>query len=67
MPSKRAIEDMAYAVLFLEKQLTSYQKLHEEELQALWEALEDLKARVLALTPENMHSEEEAHRKGGES
>lgn len=47
--SKRAIEDIAYAVLLLEKQLKSYQALHEEEIKALWEALEELKARVLNL------------------
>jgi len=42
-------KDLAYAVLLLERQLESYQKLHEEEIEALWKALAELKRRVLAM------------------
>ena len=47
-------KELAYAALLLEKQLASYQKLHEEELQALWDALAELKARILALDPDGL-------------
>lgn len=42
-------KDLAYAVLLLERQLESYQKLHEEEIEALWKALRELKCRILAM------------------
>lgn len=41
--------DVAYRVLRLEQQLDSYQQLHAEELQQIRQALEELKALVLAL------------------
>ncbi len=40
---------LAYAALFLERQLDSYEKLHAEEIRALREALEELKRCVLQL------------------
>jgi len=51
MSSEESLKELAYATLLLEKQLVSYQKLHEEELQALWDALTELKTRILALNP----------------
>ena len=50
-------KELAYAALLLEKQLTSYQKLHEEEMKALQEALAELKARILALKEEEVPME----------
>lgn len=44
--------DVAYRVLRLEQQLDSYQQLHAEELQQIRQALEELKALVLALAQE---------------
>lgn len=44
--------ELAYAALLLERQLESYQRLHEEELAALHEALQELKRRILALSGE---------------
>lgn len=41
--------ELAYATLLLERQLESYQRLHEEEMAALREALHELKSRILAL------------------
>jgi|GEM_PF-4661225 len=49
MPDTSYQKELAYAALVLEKQLIAYQKLHEEELQALWEALAELKKRILAM------------------
>jgi len=40
---------LAYAALLLERQLESYQRLHEEEMAALREALHELKSRILAM------------------
>jgi len=42
-------KELAYAALLLERQLESYQRLHEEEMAALREALRELKDRILAL------------------
>lgn len=44
--------DVAYRVLRLEQQLDSYQHLHAQELQEIRQALEELKALVLALAQE---------------
>ncbi len=56
MPDAEQQKELAYAVLLLEKQLVSYQKLHEEEMKALWEALAELKARILAMGEERPES-----------
>jgi len=50
--------DVAYRVLRLEQQLDSYQHLHAQELQEIRQALEELKALVLALAQEQNKSEE---------
>lgn len=44
--------DVAYRVLRLEQQLDSYEHLHAEELRQIRDALEELKALVLALAQE---------------
>ncbi len=59
-------KELAYAALLLEKQLESYQRLHEEELQALWDALTELKARILALDPEGPVRQEEPSTPAGD-
>lgn len=41
--------DLALRVLRLEQQLDSYQRLHMQELDALRDALAEVKERVLAL------------------
>jgi hypothetical protein len=50
--------DVAYRVLRLEQQLDSYQHLHAQELQEIRQALEELKALVLALAQEQNKPEE---------
>lgn len=47
--SDRQQQELAYAALILERQLESYQRLHEEEMAALREALHELKSRILTL------------------
>jgi hypothetical protein len=39
-------KELAYSVLLLERQLDSYQKLHVEEIEALWKTLAELKKRA---------------------
>jgi hypothetical protein len=39
--------DLAYAVLMLERQLDTYQRLHEEEIASLRAAMKELKRRIL--------------------
>jgi len=53
MPTTDRQKELAYAALLLEKQLASYQRLHEEEMKALQEALAELKGRILALRASN--------------
>ena len=48
---KPKTKDLAYNVLLLEQQLLAYQKLHEEEWEAIRKALAELKAHVLAMAP----------------
>ncbi|RMF42970.1 MAG: hypothetical protein D6755_10840 [Anaerolineae bacterium] len=43
----KKFDDLAYAVLLLERQIDSYEKLHQEEIRALREALNELKRRLL--------------------
>lgn len=50
-------KDLAYSVLLLERQLESYEKLHAEELEALWKALAELKGRILALAPADLDTD----------
>lgn len=49
MTDRQAQNELAYAALLLERQLDSYQKLHEEEMAALRKALTELKRRILSL------------------
>ena len=42
-------KELAYSVLLLERQLESYQKLHLEEMEALWKTLAELKKRILGM------------------
>ena len=51
-------KELAYSVLLLEQQLESYQKLHWEELAALWETLTELKKRILRLESCGMGAEQ---------
>lgn len=51
-------EGLAYAVLLLERQLESYQKLHAEEMEALWKTLAELKKRILGLEASGPDSEQ---------
>ncbi len=70
-------KDLAYAALLLERQIESYQLLHEEELAAIRAALAELKRQILSLAPPaeasapNQHetpasgaSEEQSQRQG---
>ncbi len=41
-------QELAYALLVLERQLNAYQRLHQEDLVALRSDLEELKDQVLA-------------------
>ena len=66
MPDIERQKELAYAALLLEKQLESYQKLHEEEMQALWHALAELKARILALNTEDLTRTKEVSVSTGE-
>ncbi len=50
-------KDLAYSVLLLERQLESYQKLHQEELQALWKTIDELKRRILAMASSGTETE----------
>lgn len=49
-------KDLAYSVLLLERQLESYQKLHAEEVEALWKTLAELKQRILSLGSSQDHA-----------
>lgn len=60
MPETEFQKELAYAALVLEKQLISYQKLHEEEMKALWEALAELKKHILAMPTTEPNAEAEA-------
>lgn len=41
--------ELAYAVLVLERQLNAYRRLHEEDLTALRQAIEELKEKIVLL------------------
>jgi len=43
------LQELAYALLVLERQLSVYQRLHQEDLAALRSALEELRERLLSL------------------
>ena len=55
---KNPKEELAYAVLLLERQLESYQKLHAEEMEALWKTLAELKRRILGLADADPDTEQ---------
>lgn len=46
-PDKAA--ELAYLALLLERQIESYERLHEEELASLREGLHELERRILAM------------------
>jgi hypothetical protein len=45
----QAQRELAHAILVLERQLNAYQRLHEEDLAALRQSIEELKGRIIAL------------------
>lgn len=55
-------KELAFAALLLERQLKSYQKLHGEEVEALWKALDELKTHILTMAPPERDTEEESAR-----
>lgn len=55
MAGSQSQQELAYALLVLEKQLLAYRKLHEEELQALFEELSELKNRILGSSTTQVH------------
>jgi hypothetical protein len=52
-------KELAYSVLLLERQLESYQKLHLEEMEALWKTLAELKKRIRILGMESSDTDVE--------
>ena len=40
-------KELAYSILVLEQQLKAYRRLHEEEMAAMHQVLDEIKARIL--------------------
>ena len=50
-------EELAYSILVLERQLEAYRRLHEEEVAAMYQVLNEIKERILRVGEQQIRSE----------
>jgi hypothetical protein len=50
-------EELAYSILVLERQLEAYRRLHEEEVAAMYQVLNEIKEQILRAGEQQIRSE----------